>query len=157
MGQELRFILDVQLGRLAKYLRLCGFDTLYSSHFSDPEIIEISIRDDRIILTRDRLLLKDKRIKRGYRIRSQNHEEQMKEVFEEFDLRNHIHLFCRCLKCNTPLEEVPKEEILSRIQADTTKYYSNFSRCPECDRIYWNGSHYNNMKKFIAGITDRLK
>ncbi len=63
---ELRFILDVHLGRLAKYLRLCGFDTLYSSHFSDPEIIDISIRDDRIILTRDRLLLKDRRIRRGY-------------------------------------------------------------------------------------------
>jgi hypothetical protein len=153
---ELRFILDVHLGRLAKYLRLCGFDTLYSSHFSDPEIIDISIRDDRIILTRDRLLLKDRRIRRGYRIRSQNHKEQMKEVFKEFDLASRLTLFSRCIRCNTPLEEVLKNDILHRIQADTTRYYSNFSRCPECDRIYWDGSHYNNMKRFIAEITDDI-
>ncbi|MCU0377921.1 MAG: Mut7-C RNAse domain-containing protein [Bacteroidales bacterium] len=157
MAQELRFILDVHLGRLAKYLRLCGFDTLYSSHFSDPEIIEISVRDGRIVLTRDKLLLKDKRINRGYRIISQNHEEQMREVFEEFNLRNHLNLFCRCIRCNTPLEVVDKKDILHRIQANTTRYYSSFSRCPNCDRIYWDGSHYNNMKKFIAGITKRLE
>lgn len=151
---ELRFILDVHLGRLAKYLRLCGFDTLYSSHFTDSEIIETSIRKKRVIITRDRLLLMDKRVTSGYRVRSQHHEEQLRELFREFSLRNKLNLFCRCIRCNTPLEEVPKEDILHRIKADTTKYYSNFSRCPGCDRIYWEGSHYNNMKKFIAGISD---
>ncbi|MCB9027502.1 MAG: Mut7-C RNAse domain-containing protein [Bacteroidales bacterium] len=147
-----RFILDVHLGRLAKYLRLCGFDTLFSTLYEDREIIETSMMEERIILTRDKLLLKDKRVKRGYLIRSQYYREQLKEVFERFNLKEHVRLFTRCITCNTLLETVSKEEISDRLLADTSRYYMEFKRCPTCDRIYWAGSHYDNMKKSLKSL-----
>ena len=150
--RDLKFILDVHLGRLAKYLRLCGFDTLFSQFFEDREIIETALREKRIILTRDKQLLKDRRVTHGYWIRSQNHYEQLREVFVRFDLRDRMALFTRCISCNTLLEEVDKENIKDRLLADTSRYFSKFTRCPGCDRIFWEGSHYDNMKRIISDV-----
>ncbi len=149
---EKRFILDVHLGRLAKYLRLCGFDSLFSAFFNDREIIEEAVRESRVILTRDRLLLKNATAATGYLVKSQYHDEQLREVFEALRLREHVRLFSRCITCNAVLEEVKKEEIADRLLADTKKYFSVFRRCPGCDRIYWEGSHYDNMKKSLASL-----
>lgn len=149
---EKRFILDVHLGRLAKYLRLCGFDSLFSAFFNDREIIEEAVRESRVILTRDRLLLKNATAATGYLVKSQYHEEQLREVFDALRLREHVRLFSRCITCNAVLEEVKKEEIADRLLADTKKYFSVFRRCPGCDRIYWEGSHYDNMKKSLASL-----
>jgi len=149
---EARFILDVHLGRLAKYLRLCGFDTLFSSFYEDREIIDIARRENRIIVTRDKLLLKSAGDVLGYLVRSQYHDEQLREVFGRFDLKVHARLFTRCIACNTLLEDVRKEEIEDRLLADTRRYYSVFRRCPGCDRIYWEGSHYENMKKSLSPL-----
>jgi len=154
--RETRFILDVHLGRLAKYLRLCGFDTLYSRFFEDLEIIETALKEKRIILTRDRQLIKNSRVTHGYWIRSQNHNDQLTEVFRRFDLRERLKLFSRCINCNNLLEEVRKEEIIDRLQADTSRYFSKFTRCPGCDRIYWEGSHYDNMKRIISQVLIRV-
>lgn len=148
----IRFILDVHLGRLAKYLRLCGFDTLFSAFFDDREIIETARLEKRVILTRDRLLLKSAGETEGYLVKSQYHDEQLREVFERFELKNHVELFSRCISCNNLLEDVRKEEIADRLQADTRRYFSSFKRCPQCDRIYWEGSHYDNMKKSLSSL-----
>jgi uncharacterized protein with PIN domain len=131
------FILDVHLGRLAKYLRLCGFDTLFSAFYEDREIIETARQENRIILTRDRLLLKAAGEARGYQVKSQYHDEQLREVFERFNLKEYVNLFSRCISCNARLEEVEKEVIADRLLADTRRYFSSFKRCPQCDRIYW--------------------
>ena len=155
--REIKFILDVHLGRLAKYLRLCGFDTSFSNLYDDREIIDTAAREKRIILTRDKQLLKDKRVSHGYWIRSQNHNEQLKEVFVRFDLKDRLALFSRCIRCNTILEEVSKEKIKARLQADTSRYSSKFMRCPYCDRIYWEGSHYDNMKVIIDDTIRKLE
>lgn len=155
--REIKFILDVHLGRLAKYLRLCGFDTSFSNLYGDREIIDTAAHEKRIILTRDKQLLKDKRVSHGYWIRSQNHNEQLKEVFVRFDLKDRLALFSRCIRCNTLLEEISKEKIIARLQADTSRYFSKFMRCPYCDRIYWEGSHYDNMKVIIDDITGKLE
>ncbi len=151
-GSEIRFILDVHLGRLAKYLRLCGFDSLFSAFFDDREIIDVSMRESRVILTRDRLLLKNAMKANGYLVKSQYHAEQLREVFEEFGLKKHVRLFSRCIVCNTLLEEVRKEDIADCLQADTSRYFSKFKRCPTCDRIYWEGSQYDNMKKSLKPL-----
>jgi uncharacterized protein len=148
-----RFILDVHLGRLAKYLRLCGFDTLFSAYYEDREIIETAATENRIILTRDKGILKNKMVTHGYWIRSQKHEEQLREVFIRFDLRNRITLFTRCIRCNTPVRAVRKEDIITRLQSRTSQFFSEFNLCPFCDRLYWNGSHYDTMKKIIEKIT----
>ena len=154
--RETKFILDVHLGRLAKYLRLCGFDTSFSNLYDDREIIDIAASEKRIILTRDKQLLKGKRVTHGYWIRSQNHNEQLKEIFVRFDLKDRLVLFSRCIRCNTILEEVSQEKIKVRLQADTSRYFSKFMRCPDCDRIYWQGSHYDNMKVIIDDTLRKL-
>jgi len=150
--RKVKFILDAHLGRLAKYLRACGFDTLFNNSYNDPEIVDISENERRIILTRDKGILKNNRVTHGYWIRSQKYNEQLKEVLTRFDLKDQIRFFTRCIRCNTPLESVKKEEIEYRLKEKTRRYYSSFKRCPGCNRIYWNGSHYQKMKSFIDHI-----
>ena len=150
----IKFILDEHLGKLAKYLRLCGFDTLISTGYTDHDIIRISATEKRIILTRDRQLLKNKRVTHGYWIRSDNAGEQVREVFTRLDLKDMTEPFTRCIECNSLLAEVKKEEIEDRLLPGTKKYYKDFKKCTGCDRIYWEGSHYERMKDMIEQITN---
>jgi len=150
--RETKFILDAHLGRLAKHLRLCGFDCLFSNSYSDPELIDIALEERRIILTRDRVLLMNGKVSHAYWIRSQEPREQLKEVILRFDLKGMVNMFTRCMECNTPIEEVRKEDIAQRLQPGTRRYFQEFRICPGCKRIYWKGSHYHNMQKFIDNI-----
>ncbi|MFA5818570.1 MAG: Mut7-C RNAse domain-containing protein [Bacteroidales bacterium] len=150
--RNLKFILDVHLGKLAKYLRLCGFDTCYRTDYNDQEIISLSSSDKRIILTHDVELLKNKQVTHGYWIRSQHLNEQLKEVFYRFDLKNQIRPFSRCMECNGLFVDVSKKDILDRLFPRTREYYQKFKKCSDCDRIYWEGSHYEKMKKYIDCI-----
>ncbi len=147
-----RFILDVHLGKLAKYLRLCGFDTFYSRDYSDMEIINLSKSEKRIIITRDIELLKNKKVTHGYWIRSQIPDIQLKEVFLRFDLKKQALPFSRCMECNGLLKDILKEDILDRLLPNTAKFFNNFRVCSECNRVYWEGSHYDKMKKYIDGL-----
>jgi uncharacterized protein with PIN domain len=147
-----RFILDVHLGKLSKYLRLCGFDTLYEKDYNDKEIIDISTSDRRIILTRDKGLLKNKPVTHGYWIRSTRSDEQLFEVIKRFDLKNVLKPFTRCLECNKTLQDINKEAIADTLMPKTRKYYNDFKKCPGCNRIFWEGSHYEKMKIIIENI-----
>lgn len=150
--RDLKFVADVHLGKLTKYLRLCGFDTYYHQALNDPEIINLAGSDKRVILTRDRELLKNKIVTHGYWIRSPHPSEQLRDVLLRFDLKKRIMFFTRCMECNGLLENVPKMEILDHLLPKTRQYYRKFKRCPDCKRIYWNGSHYHNMKKHIKKL-----
>lgn len=149
---DIKFILDAHLGRLAKSLRMFGFDSLFDTGLDDTEIIRIALSGNRIILTRDKELLIRKDAVNGYRILSQDTHEQLKEVFIRFSLKNRIHPFTRCRECNSMLEEAPKEEIVDRLNPNTIEYFSEFKRCTGCQRIYWNGSHYERMRKYIESV-----
>jgi uncharacterized protein with PIN domain len=149
-----KFILDVHLGKLSKYLRLCGFDTVIDTSLTDSEIIDLSLKEHRIIVTRDRGLLKNKRVTHGYWIRSIKPEEQLKEVLKRFDLKNNLNPFIRCMECNGMLYDVPKQEVMDRLLPKTIDYYTEFKRCQGCGKIYWEGSHYERMKKFIMTVSD---
>ena len=151
-----KFILDVHLGKLAKYLRLCGFDTLYRKDYNDIEIINISSSEKRIILTHDVGLLKNKKVTHGYWIRSQHLNEQLKEVFLRFDLKHQLLPFTRCLECNGLLTEVSKEDIMERLLPETDKYFTDFRKCMDCNRIYWEGSHYERMKRYIDNLINNV-
>jgi uncharacterized protein with PIN domain len=150
--RDLKFILDVHLGKLVKYLRLCGFDTYYRTNLNDMEIISLSLSEKRVIITRDVELLKNRKVTRGYWIRSQHTGEQLKEVLQRFDLKKQIRLFTRCLECNMILTDVDKKDVLDRLLPRTRRYFNNFKRCPECNRIYWEGSHYERMRNYINQI-----
>jgi uncharacterized protein with PIN domain len=150
--RDLKFITDVHLGKLSKYLRLSGFDTTFKDDLADNEIISISLKEKRIILTRDKNLLKNKNVTHGYWVRSQKPDTQLKEVLQTFDLFKLARPFTRCLECNELVLEVPKSEILDGLKLKTKEFYSDFWKCPGCNRIYWKGSHYESMKKFIDSI-----
>jgi uncharacterized protein with PIN domain len=150
--RELKFILDVHLGKLVKYLRLCGFNTYYDNNYDDQTIIDISLSEKRLILTHDRGLLKNSRVTRGYWVRSLDPDKQIMEIIERFDLKNNFNPFARCLECNEVLTDIKKEEVISSLMPKTKKYYDTFKKCPGCDRIYWEGSHYEKMKKFIQKL-----
>lgn len=147
--RKTRFIVDVNLGKLTKYLRLLGFDSLYKNDYSDKQITEISINQERIILTRDIGLLKRKQVNRGYWVRSAIPKEQIREIVQRFDLKNRINSFTRCLVCNGIITVVGKTTIIDQLLPNTKKYFTQFYQCTNCKKIYWRGSHYDNMIKHI--------
>ena len=153
-----KFILDVHLGKLARHLRMLGFDSLYQNDYSDREIIDVSVTEKRIILTRDIGILKNSAVTHGYWVRSQNHKEQLKEVITHFDLTATMHAslllnpLSRCLDCNGVIRKVEKENIINVLQPKTKKYYEDFFQCTKCQKVYWKGSHYNKMKLLIDDL-----
>jgi len=147
-----RFILDVHLGKLAGYLRVLGFDSLYQNDYTDDEIINVSKQEKRIILTRDIGILKRNTVERGYWIRNTEVQEQALEVVTRFDLRNKIMPFKRCMECNGEIIMVSKDSITGLLEPKTKAYYNEFYRCMNCQKIYWKGSHYKKLDQFISGI-----
>ncbi len=147
-----RFVLDTHLGRLAAYLRMLGFDSLYRNDCSDQLLAGISVNEGRILLTRDRGLLKRKEITRGYCVRSMVPREQIREILVRFDLMELIHPFSRCLRCNGLLLKVAKSEIISSLQPNTSQFYDEFTRCENCGQIYWKGSHYVHILQIIHDL-----
>lgn len=147
-----RFILDVNLGKLAKLMRLLGFDSLYRNDYRDAELVNIAVSEQRIVLTRDRRLLYAKQISHGYWVRRVDVESQIDEVLQRFDLYGLINPFARCLVCNGVLVPVGKADILDRLEPKTRLYYEDFHQCADCRRIYWEGSHMENMRKRYPGF-----
>ena len=145
--REPRFVVDSNLGQLARYLRLLGFDVVYRNDFTDREVAQIADRDNRVVLTRDRALLQHKIITHGFFVRTDKPREQVKEVLSRLQLRSAVHPFTRCLRCNGELETVNKEVVLDQLEPKTKKYYERFRRCKQCGQAYWKGSHFHRMEK----------
>lgn len=155
--RDTKFILDVHLGKLAKYLRFLGFDTLYKNNIVDPEIIRISKDNNRIIITRDSGILKNAAVTHGYFVRSQKPKEQLAEVIRRFNLESLIDPFTRCSECNGKIEEIAKDSIVNELDTQTRKYYNKFYQCTKCRKIYWQGSHYQRLSNFINSIRTTCK
>jgi len=154
---EITFVVDVNVGKLARLLRMAGFDTLCDRQWNDIKLADISSREKRILLTRDLDLLKRRQVEFGRYVRSANPEEQLEEVIDLFDLDRFVAPFTRCMVCNGQLRKVAKQDIEGLLQPLTRKYYSSFSLCPDCGRIYWPGSHLESMVKiFPSRIQDRV-
>ncbi|MHC5039137.1 MAG: Mut7-C RNAse domain-containing protein [Planctomycetota bacterium] len=155
--REPRFVLDTHLGRLASALRMVGFDALYRNDFRDEVLAQISQEEERILLTRDRGLLKRSRVTHGYWIRGIQVREQLKEVILRFDLERALAPFRRCLRCNGLLQRVPKEAVADRLLPKTKLHFDTFRRCPDCDRVYWRGSHFQRMQRFLDRILQEIR
>lgn len=152
----LRFVLDTHLGRLATDLRLLGFDGLYDNGYSDEELARLSAVDGRVLLTRDRGLLKRGAVTRGYYVRAALPRDQIVEVLRRFDLAAPVAPFSRCLRCNGLLEPVDKATILDCLPAGTRAHFVEFNRCSACERVYWAGAHYEALQRRVADILSRL-
>lgn len=151
-----RFVLDTHLGALARRLRLLGVDTYHHPTFDDGTIAHISHTEQRIVLTRDIALLKQKIIEWGYWLRSQQPEEQLLEVLKRYDLSPFFRPFSRCLSCNGSIHPVEKKEVLEHLPHGTREYYNEFYQCSECGKVYWKGSHYERMVAFIQKLNGKL-
>lgn len=145
-----KFILDAHLGKLIKYLRMFGFDSLYKNDYSDNAIREIARDESRIILTRDKGLLASRDVTHGYYVRAIHPKEQLSEIIDKFDLYSQFNPFTRCLNCNHSLVNVNKKDVVNEIDADTMRIFDEFYKCPGCNKIYWKGSHYEHMNEFIG-------
>jgi uncharacterized protein with PIN domain len=144
------FVVDVNLGKLARLLRLFGFDTLFTNSFDDKQIAAIAVEQDRIVLTRDRRLLYAKTITHGYWVRAVKPLQQFAEVVRRFELARQLKPFCRCTICNTLIEPVEKQAVLDLLEPKTRLYYERFYRCPSCGKVYWEGSHIDHMRQRFA-------
>lgn len=146
------FVLDVHLGKLARQLRLLGFDTHYETDYPDAAIVSIAANQSRIALTRDVGLLKHKLLQYGYWLRSQNSEEQLTEVVKRFALCDHMQPFTRCIACNGTIVAIEKANVQEKIPPDAWTFFTEFYQCRQCHKIYWKGSHYDKMVRRIAQI-----
>jgi uncharacterized protein with PIN domain len=149
---EPRFVLDTHLGQLAAYLRMLGFDKLYRNDYPDEELARISSEDERILLTRDRGLLKRGIVTYGRYVRETDPQRQVAEVVRRYRLAATIAPLRRCIRCNGLLHTVHKEQISDRLAPKTREYYDEFSVCEVCDQIYWKGTHYQHMRVFIEQV-----
>lgn len=143
------FVVDSNLGKLARYLRLLGFDCLYRNDFGDATVATIASEQQRIVLTRDRSLLQRRIITYGYFVRANLPKIQTQEVLKRFNLYSLIKPLTRCTHCNGKLMETGKQQIEHCLEPLTRKYYEKFLVCPECSQIYWQGGHYVRIKLLI--------
>lgn len=140
------FIVDECVANLASKLRMLGCNAIADRRWTDLQIAQISAAEKRVILTRDRGLLKRKEVVWGRFIRSTDPREQIKEVIHFFALENQPQAFTRCMACNGELKSVSKAEILDRLEPKTILYFDQFSQCSNCEKIYWEGCHYEKMQ-----------
>jgi uncharacterized protein len=146
------FILDQHLGRLAAYLRMMGFDTLYRNDYHDEELAQVSHDENRILLTRDVGLLKRGIVTYGYFVRATHREKQLAEINRRYGLAQWVRPFKRCMKCNGLVEVVSKASVLAEVPDDTAQYYDEFHRCVSCGRVYWKGAHHQRMEALMRQV-----
>lgn len=151
-----KFVADGHLGKLVRDLRLLGIDVEYDRDAEDRQLIKTATRQSRALLTRDRRLLMHGTLRHGYYLRSQNPLEQTLEVIRRFDLESTLTPFARCLRCNAALQPAAKEAVLDRLEPLTKIYYEEFRRCPDCEQVYWSGSHFEKLQTRIEMIRSRL-
>jgi uncharacterized protein len=150
-----RFVADVHLGRLAAYLRILGFDTVYSAvDLADPYLADVAHREARILLTRDLGLLKRKVVMFGYFVRTTAPMQQLGEIVERYDLLHYGSQALRCTQCNGALEIVAKDEVAAQLTAQTLNVFDEFRRCTACGKVYWRGSHYDRIERYLDGLRD---
>jgi len=148
------FLADAHLGGLARMLRMLGFDTLFDNAIQDRAILEIAQRERRIVLSRDRELLKCREVMRGCFVHALKTEAQISEVATRYALGRQMQPFTLCLHCNLRLQEVATSAAQERVPDRILARYARFMRCPGCERIYWEGSHWEHMRKLLSATLD---
>jgi len=150
------FVADCMLGRLAKWLRILGFDVLYFSKAEDRELVDVARREGRVLLTRDTGLI-ERTVKRPNRlfVRSDGWEDQVAQVLDEYGLWDKIRPNTRCVECNLPLKPLSRERARNLVTPYVWEHASSFAVCPGCDRVFWQGTHYGDMERKIAKLLGR--
>jgi uncharacterized protein len=150
--RKTKFILDVNLGRLAAKLRMLGFNSLYDNNYSNSDIVANAGEDKRIILSRDQGLLKNKKVTHGYWVRNTDPKKQIREIINRFDLFSKIKPFTICMSCNGIIKPVKKVDVIDKLPPKVKKTFEEFYQCSKCGKVYWKGTHYIKMQKEIKSI-----
>ncbi|MEN8235437.1 MAG: Mut7-C RNAse domain-containing protein [Actinomycetota bacterium] len=145
-----RFVADNHLGRLARYLRLLGLDTLHDPGWDDPDLVKISTTGERILLTRDVGLLKHSAITHGSYVRATDPKVQVTEVVRRFHLSGRLEPFTRCMVCNGAMNPVDKDEVADRLPPETRHHFEEFWMCASCGKVYWRGAHHAELERIVA-------
>jgi len=148
--REVRFVLDGHLGKLARHLRLLGFDARYANDPTDVDLVAISNSERRVLLTRDVGLLKRGSVTHGCFVQSTDPREQVREILSRFQLADRIDPYTRCLACNGSLEPIDKQDVADRLPPKTRELYDEFKSCTTCRKIYWRGAHHQRLDRIIA-------
>ncbi|MGQ9560592.1 MAG: Mut7-C RNAse domain-containing protein [Candidatus Oleimicrobiaceae bacterium] len=151
----MKFVVDVMLGKLAKWLRIIGYDTEYRSSWTDAELREKVTQEQRLLLTRDRSLAESVGPAGGLFIQSQNPRDQFRQVVETLGLDTERGLFTICTRCNRPVEPADPEDVAHVVSDYLRRQQRCFWRCPSCGRVYWEGSHLVNARGWIAAALER--
>lgn len=151
---RLRFVADAHLGGLARLLRMAGFDTIYRNTMDDGKIEDLALDEGRIVLTRDRELLKRRGVDFGCYVRALHAQEQLHEVFDRYRLAERARPFTLCLHCNAPLRSVAKAEVLDRLPPAVSASQEVFTTCDCCGRVFWKGSHWKRMAAMLDAAMD---
>ena len=153
LSEELKFIADENVCKLGKWLRILGYDVDYYSPSSDAELAGRALKEKRIILTRDHDFLEMKTAERCLLLESTNPIEQLKQVIDAFNLTpTEDKIFSRCVKCNVPIEQIEKTAVITKVPTYVYKTQEAFFRCPNCENIYWPGTHIENVKNKLESF-----
>lgn len=148
-----RFIADVHLGKLARHLRMVGFDTIWRDDLTDPELLRISSDENRILLTRDRVLANEAGPSRSFYVTPTDPGEQLREVVRHYSLQERVEsgkgFLSRCLECNSPILPVQAHQVADRLPGHVRLEFNEFFLCPRCERVYWKGSHFERMREWV--------
>lgn len=147
-----RFVADAHLGGLARLLRMAGYDTLYDNHYHDEEIARIAHDEERVLLTRDRELLKRRTVEHGCYLHALKPEVQLRELFARLRLGDGMRPFSLCLHCNLPLRPIAKAEVLERLPPRVAEVQQEFTTCAHCGRVFWKGSHHVRMQALLEDV-----
>lgn len=148
----MKFIVDVMLGKLAKWLRILGYDTLYDNSYSDDDLFFKAHRQERILLTRDKELSSRMNPKYTLYITGLTVQEQVKQVVSAFNLNTTDFVFSRCTLCNSPITTIPKNDVAGKVPLYIFESTTQFYFCPTCEKIYWPGSHIKQVRAILKTI-----
>lgn len=148
-----RFVADAHLGGLARLLRMAGFDTLFDNHYEDAAMTELANRECRVLLTRDRALLMHRVVTHGCYVYSLKPADQLRELYERLELAAHARPFSLCMTCNAPLRQIGEQAARARVPPRVLERHDRFMGCDRCGRIFWEGSHWQDMRALLDSLT----
>ena len=156
MSDTPRFIVDHNVGKLARWLRLMGYDARFFRRGADSELVAIALKEGRVIVTRDSRIMLRRLVTKGrlraLLVRSDRHQEQVRQLIADLQLDYRYNPFSRCLECNQPLLERKKAELKELVPPYVLKTQEQFRQCPSCGRIYWRGTHWRAMARRLEGL-----
>lgn len=150
--RQVRLVVDSHLGRLAHYLRLLGFDTLFHNDLGDQELARLAAQEGRIVLTRDKALLMRREVTHGCYVRDASPREQLAALVARLDLYREIRPFTRCMECNGLLRPAAKQQVAGRLPEGPRALFDEFWECTGCGRVYWKGSHFHRMQALVDWV-----